>query len=586
MSDEHSRILNLFLREQEKKQIKVLEKGKEYQFLYPEHDGTGVFQEVRIILTNDLVYRVKKVPGKKTLLPRYSVIGNGMLADGAFAGVYPVAGTLVPRRSGKMLYKTHKRRVVKVQNHNSEWPSTYALKEAELSRRVPYLHAKDAVVYANIYGRESSYIVEKMLPGETLFRILSHESGPPEIDVDKRLQLSINLVLALAVLHACGIVHRDLKTQNVMVDMTTCEVHIIDMGLSRKAEEEDHHYFGNMAYKAPEAVTRKYSYNQLSDVYSMGLILAELWNAVPRDSAPWHTKEYVTNELLNEREVANLDTLFAGLSGIDADHAAALGHVIRGMVAINPKERIALPDALQTMEKIKWQRKLNALSEHDRLQIRLAYVVAKDTRIRLARVEATPDGSALSLIVSTIGAALDKIADTEQVLKEFIEASGLTFLRGLKNRAAAKARVSEVTDAFADHVKELQAIRDLQVNNIYRVDEEVSELVDDIEMCIEKCNRCYGKLNDMAAANGRLASEIQRLKSVMPEYRVTFYPDEQASAKKAVSTLIPVCDSAERIDDMNIRVSSMKSSFFNSRICNSVVNIIEDYPVRQQPARK
>src|SRR5579859_5990550 len=68
------------------------------------------------------------------------------------------------------------------------------------------------------YGRDTDglcYIAMELLDGKTLFRILREADGP--LDDERTVDLTRQILAALAAAHDLGIVHRDLKPENIIV---------------------------------------------------------------------------------------------------------------------------------------------------------------------------------------------------------------------------------------------------------------------------------------------------------------------------------------------------------------------------------
>ena len=86
----------------------------------------------------------------------------------------------------------------------------------------------------------------------------------------------MQVLRALAFMHDLGLIHCDLKPENVMIsDFSQPRVKIIDLGSSCFREDDLPSYVQSRAYRAPEVVI-KAKYDGKIDVWSLGCILAEL----------------------------------------------------------------------------------------------------------------------------------------------------------------------------------------------------------------------------------------------------------------------------------------------------------------------
>jgi len=134
------------------------------------------------------------------------------------------------------------------------------------------------------------YLVMEMLRGRTLDAELAR-TGP--FDAQRTCEVAIQLCDALAAAHARGVVHRDLKPQNIMLldDPAVRDlVKVLDFGIAKSLVAESSATPGDLTeagaivgtprYMAPEALTGERA-DPLSDLYAVGCIMYELLTGAP-----------------------------------------------------------------------------------------------------------------------------------------------------------------------------------------------------------------------------------------------------------------------------------------------------------------
>jgi serine/threonine protein kinase len=135
------------------------------------------------------------------------------------------------------------------------------------------------------------FLTMEYLPGVTLSKFL-RAHGP--LAAQDALPLLVQIADGLAAAHAAGVIHRDLKSDNVMlVEQTDGPLRavITDFGLASFTMTDDagvergSSLSGTLAYAAPERILGARA-TAASDVYSLGVIAAEMWtNRPPTASA-------------------------------------------------------------------------------------------------------------------------------------------------------------------------------------------------------------------------------------------------------------------------------------------------------------
>src|SRR5437763_5467688 len=107
----------------------------------------------------------------------------------------------------------------------------------------------------------------------------SHLAAKGALPVAECVAILRDVARALAYAHGEGVVHRDVKPENLMLDPKG-RVHLIDFGLARFFDDvsvtNTGQLVGTPLYMSPEQVTGRIKVDHRTDVYSLGLVLYEL----------------------------------------------------------------------------------------------------------------------------------------------------------------------------------------------------------------------------------------------------------------------------------------------------------------------
>ncbi len=144
---------------------------------------------------------------------------------------------------------------------------------------------------------ETPYLIMPFLEGETLQDRLCREHF---FATPSALWVVRQVAQALTAIHARNFVHRDVKTENVMVSQNA-HVTLIDLGMAlsvNQPQEALECFFGSVEYASPEMYVARSKTSPASDIYSLGVMLFELlagrlpfWERSPKAIAVKHVKE-------------------------------------------------------------------------------------------------------------------------------------------------------------------------------------------------------------------------------------------------------------------------------------------------------
>ncbi len=173
--------------------------------------------------------------------------------------------------------------------------------EVRLARQIT--HPNICRVYDIGEADGQTYLSMEYIDGEDLGSLLRRIGRLP---VDKAVEFARKLCAGLASAHNKGVLHRDLKPGNIMID-SHGEVRITDFGLAAVAGQLDGMEVrnGTPAYMAPEQLAGR-EVTEQSDLYALGLVLYEMFTG----KAPFQAgtlAEFL--RLRQENRVTNPSTL-------------------------------------------------------------------------------------------------------------------------------------------------------------------------------------------------------------------------------------------------------------------------------------
>ncbi|HEX2685103.1 MAG TPA: serine/threonine-protein kinase [Kofleriaceae bacterium] len=144
-------------------------------------------------------------------------------------------------------------------------------READTAQRLDHPNIVRILDVGSSRGRH--YLVMELVRGGSLRQLLDRKDVPP----DKVIAALAEVATALAFAHAQGVVHRDVKPENVLLTKAG-RAKVADFGLARAVDQSslttEGRLLGTAAYMSPEQVKGQRA-TAASDVYAMGILLYE-----------------------------------------------------------------------------------------------------------------------------------------------------------------------------------------------------------------------------------------------------------------------------------------------------------------------
>lgn len=197
--------------------------------------------------------------------------------------------------------------------------------EYKLDKLVDLHHPHILPLYEHGSEEKVRFLVSPYIPGGTL---ATRVKSP--MSIDQILRYGVEIASALDYLHNQGVIHRDLKTSNILLDQSD-HTYLADFGLARIISDSTlafHTGHGTPPYASPEQVSSK-EITSKSDIFSFGILLFEMFTG----QLPWNGKRQLGIEQLHSnQELPDPREYVTGLPPL-------ITNVLRRVTSVNPDLR-------------------------------------------------------------------------------------------------------------------------------------------------------------------------------------------------------------------------------------------------------
>ena len=143
--------------------------------------------------------------------------------------------------------------------------------------------------YNSLVHARKFYIMMEFVDGASLYEFVEQQNNNtvPRVSNDKILEFTFQIIAGLKYLHLQKVIHRDLRSRNILVQKNNELVKIADFGLAKKLNvlatksSFSSKNTGNIYWRAPEMMLNSSGCGRKVDVWSLGIVMLEMIHFIP-----------------------------------------------------------------------------------------------------------------------------------------------------------------------------------------------------------------------------------------------------------------------------------------------------------------
>lgn len=249
---------------------------------------------------------------------------KGLLGEGGFGAVYRAYQPAIKRDVALKII------LPEFANH-PEFIRRFEA-EAQIVARLEHLHI--VPLYDFWRDPDGAYLVMRLLKGGSLRKLIS--KGP--LSLPETVRILDQVAAALATAHRNGVIHRDIKPDNILLDEEE-NAYLTDFGIAKNllddsADDDEDELTGSPHYISPEQAQQE-PVSPQSDIYSLGIVVFEMLTG---------TAPFAGNTTMMEVILKQINEPLPPLPSVNPDVPSAIDAIIQRATDKDPA--IRYPDVL------------------------------------------------------------------------------------------------------------------------------------------------------------------------------------------------------------------------------------------------
>lgn len=211
-------------------------------------------------------------------------------------------------------------------------------------------HFLSAIEHPNVikaYGffseANTAFMVLEIVKGPSLQDLIV-KRAQTNVSLSMNLAIAIQLSRAIEVINTAGIIHRDIKPTNVIINDANKKLKLLDLGVATTVKSElsrltNHgHIVGTPDYLSPEQINGEYASN--SDVFSVAVVLYQIFAGI--DKSPFHNENPMSTMMsISTKELPSLLDISTLSSELYRQTYVKIWAILEKALIKEPEERMS-----------------------------------------------------------------------------------------------------------------------------------------------------------------------------------------------------------------------------------------------------